>query len=204
MTHICLVFGGNGSEKDVSFSSSRSILKALTTLEFQVSELNFDENFISNISKIKPDVIFNAMHGGAGEDGTLPTILNFLKIPYTHSGRLASAVCMNKELTKQIAASLGVPVIKSFFCTKAQLLSGDFESFTKSFIKPCSEGSTVGCVIFEPAIGFSEKDIKTITNVEDNFFLVEEFYEGIEISIGVLGENAIGGVQIMPKSGPKS
>ena len=201
MKHVCLVFGGNGSETEVSFNSSRAFLKALQELECRVTELNFDENFITNIQKIKPDVVFNGMHGTWGEDGTIQTLLNFLHIPYTHAGRLASIICINKELTKQIAKSLNIPTIQSYFCTKQQLLSRDFPSFPTSFIKPVEEGSAIGSVKFEQARGLSSSDLEIIKNVSGQFFLVEEYYDGKEVTIGVLGEKVIGGIEIMPKVG---
>ena len=203
MKHVCLVFGGNGSEAEVSRTSAKGILQALKELGFRVTELEFCENFISNIQKIKPDVVYNSMHGRHGEDGVLPTILNFLRIPYTHSGKNASILGMNKEFCKQIAKSLHIPVLKSHIVLKEQLLDGSFMEFAfeKSFIKPCSEGSTVGCVKFEKSKGLSLEDKKIIENVKDNFFLIEELFIGTELTIGVLGGEAIGGVEIAPKSG---
>jgi D-alanine-D-alanine ligase len=124
MKHIALLFGGNGSESAVSFSSSRSVLASLKSIGFTVTELEFDKNFIENVQRIKPDIVFNAMHGKYGEDGTVPTILDFLQVPYTHSGRKASIIGMNKEFTKQIAKSLNISVMEGKLYTKDQLLRG--------------------------------------------------------------------------------
>ena len=200
MKHVCVVFGGNGKEREVSISSASSIVSTLKHLNYKVSELDFNENFINDITKINPDVVFNAMHGTWGEDGTLPTILNFLKIPYTHSGRKASIIAMNKEFIKQIAKSLNIKINPSYIYTKEQILTNNFKKFEKTFIKPCSEGSTVGCVrLFEKELSSEQKNI--ISSVEDNFFLVEEFFEGVEVSIAVFKNKAIGGVEIAPKNG---
>jgi D-alanine-D-alanine ligase len=199
---VCVVFGGNGAEKNVSIASSRTIIKALNNIkEYEVSYLDFDANFIDNILKIKPDVVFNAMHGTFGEDGRLPTLLNFLRIPYTHSGWEASSIGMNKAFTKQIAEGLEIPTTKSYLYHKAQILEGKFKSFPQSFLKPNSDGSTIGCIRFEGEKGLSVADLKTIKDTKSNFFLIEEFFEGIEITIGVLDGNSIGAIEIRPKEG---
>lgn len=199
--HVCLVYGGGGTEREVSILSSKAILKALLALGFKVTELDFDGDFIPNITKIKPDVVFNGMHGTYGEDGVLPTILDFLKIPYTHSGRDASIVGMNKSFAKEIAKTLGIPVLDSKIYTKNQILSGEFEVFSTSFLKPLSEGSTLGCIKFTKKDGLTEEDLSIIGSIDGNFFLIEEFCPGREVTIAILGEKVIGGVEIVPKSG---
>lgn len=199
--HICLVFGGSGIEREVSITSASYINNALLELGYKVTKLDFDENFIENITKIKPDLVFNAMHGMYGEDGTLPTLLNFLKIPYTHSGRQASIIGINKEITKQMAKSGGFSIISSNIYTKKQILEGTFKSFKKSFLKPCFEGSTLGCFAFNEETGLSQKDLQTLKSIPTDLFLIEEFYEGIEVTIAVLQEKAIGGIEIIPISG---
>lgn len=201
MKHIALLFGGNGSESAVSSSSAKTILASLKILGFKVTELPFDGDFIPNIQKIKPDIVFNAMHGKYGEDGVVPTILDFLQIPYTHSGRKASVIGINKEFTRQIAKSLGIPVIEGRLYTKEQLIKGEFEAFDESFLKPCNEGSAIGCLRFSKKNGLRDDHIKIIESIEDNFFLIEEFYQGKEITISVLEDKAIGGIEIIPKSG---
>lgn len=200
MKKVCLLYGGGTTEAEVSFSSSRSFLGALKKLNYNVCELEFSINFIQDILALKPDVVLNSMHGKYGEDGTVPAILNFLQIPYTHSGRQASIIGMNKITTKEIAKSIGIPTISSFISTKTNILKGEFERFEKSFIKPISEGSTIGCIrLFSTSLTNEEKQI--ISSSQDEFFIVEEFFEGVEISAGVLGGRSIGSVEIVPKSG---
>ncbi len=196
---ICVVFGGNGGEKDVSFSSSRAILRAIEKLGYDFCELNFDGNFLEKIVKIKPNVVFNAMHGTFGEDGCLPLLLDFLKIPYTHSGRKASIIAMNKQLTKQIAKNIGVPILKSEIYSSEQILKGEFINFGTSFVKPLEEGSTLGCFKLEG--GSLNEEQKQIVASIGGFFIVEEFFDGFDATIGIMGEKAIGGVEIRPLEG---
>jgi D-alanine-D-alanine ligase len=201
MKRVCLLFGGNGSEREVSICSSRAVLSSLLKLGYIVTELDFGENFISDIQKLNPDVVFNSMHGLFGEDGSVPLILDFLKIPYTHSGASASKIAFNKALTKNIAFSLGIPILKSNIYSKKQILSGEYEAFQNSFLKPCSQGSTIGCFKFSGSEGLKKEALENIKEVPDNFFLIEEYQEGIEVAIAILQNKAIGGVEIRPKSG---
>ncbi len=198
---VCVVFGGNGAERNVSIASSKTIISALQSLNYEVSNIDFDGDFISNILAIKPDVVFNAMHGTFGEDGRLPNLLNFLRIPYTHSGWGASTIGMNKAFTKQIAESLNISTIKSYIYHKSQILSRSFKSFPQSFLKPNDDGSTIGCIRFDGEKGLSDTDLKTIQDVKSNFFLIEEFFEGAEITVGVLNGKSIGAIEIRPKEG---
>lgn len=200
MKKICLLYGGDTTESEVSFHSSRSFLSVLKALGFDVYELEFSEKFISEVQAINPDIVLNSMHGKYGEDGVVPTILNFLHIPYTHSGRKASILGMDKITTKEIAKNLGIPTIPYHIATKKQLLEGDFKRFPKSFIKPFAEGSTIGCVkLFSESMKSEDKEI--IKKVEDDIFIIEEFFQGVEISAGVLNGKSIGSVEIAPKSG---
>jgi D-alanine-D-alanine ligase len=108
---------------------------------------------------------------------------------------------MNKEFTKQVAKSLKVPVLNSRIYSKEQILQGDFTAFPVSFLKPCSEGSTICCVKFEAGKGLSDDDKMEIAKIGEDFFLIEEFFAGFDVTIGVLAEKTIGGVEIRPKSG---
>ena len=200
MKKICLLYGGGTTEGEVSVQSSRSFLEALKKLSFTVHELEFSPNFISDIQTIKPDIVFNAMHGKYGEDGVVPTILNFLQVPYTHSGRKASVLGMDKIVVKEIAKNLDIPIVPHYIATKKQILNGDFARFPKSFIKPFAEGSTIGCIkLFEERL--TNEDKETIKKVEDDIFIIEEFFDGVEISSGILNGKSIGSVEISPKSG---
>ena len=195
MKKIVFVYGGNGSEREVSLMSKNSILEVLNKISNNVVEYDFDENAIDFLRKHKDSIVFNGMYGKWGEDGVLPTICDFLKIPYTHSGRLASSIAINKDLTKQIAKRYG-NVCESFIVSKDDILKNRLDFFPKSFVKPVSQGSSRGSFIFES--GKNNIPFEEISSCDDGFFLVEEFFDGVDFNVGVFGEGVIGHVEILP------
>lgn len=197
---ILVLKGGFSSEKEVSLESARCVEKALDSLGYRY--ISFDlingiKELITLIETEKPTLVFNALHGGWGENGSIPALLNMLQVPYTHSGVLASALAMNKHETKKIAQNLDVDVAKgelvrsSYFKTKETL---DFDAV----IKPNQEGSSVGVYILKKgeALPSNLKNEK-----EDAFFLVEEYIKGREFSVAVTDEEALGIIEIVPKTG---
>ena len=111
--HVAVLMGGFSSERPVSLSSGNSCADALEAEGYRVSRVDVDRNVGSVLSDLGPDVAFNALHGPFGEDGTIQGILEYLGVPYTHSGVLASALAMNKAQAKKIAKAAGVPVAES-------------------------------------------------------------------------------------------
>ena len=108
--HVAVLYGGFSSERPVSLSSGNSCADALEAEGYRVTRVDVDRNVASVLAELKPDVAFNALHGPFGEDGTIQGILEYLAIPYTHSGVLASALAMNKEQAKKVAKAAGIPV----------------------------------------------------------------------------------------------
>ncbi len=178
---VLVLMGGFSSEKDVSIESGKGIAKALASKGYTVVEhiLTDAYKLIDTLKAEKPDVVFNALHGNWGEDGTIPALLDLLQIPYTHSGRLASAIGMDKYITKLIAENCGIRVASSQRMT-AEEFSKNGTLFDYPYVvKPVSDGSSVGVFIVnnrEDALKVKYKDSKTE-------ILVEKYIKGRELTV---------------------
>lgn len=197
---IAVVMGGISSEREISIQSGNGVLNALLSAGYQAVpiELNDDiEAFITTLKKEKPDVVFNALHGKYGEDGCIQGVLNLMQIPYTHSGVLASAIAMNKMLTKKIAKLLGVSVAEELCVSKDDILAGK-ELKMPYVVKPNDEGSSVGLFVIH--------NNKERQKMLDNWpftgkVLMETYIPGRELSVAVLDDKPLGVIEIIPTSG---
>ncbi|MGI9363952.1 MAG: D-alanine--D-alanine ligase, partial [Rhizobiaceae bacterium] len=113
MTHVAVLLGGLSSERPVSLSSGNACADALEAEGFNVTRVDVDRDISSTLQSLKPDVVFNALHGPFGEDGTIQGVLEYLEIPYTHSGVMSSALAMDKERSKTVVRRVGVPVAEA-------------------------------------------------------------------------------------------
>jgi D-alanine-D-alanine ligase len=193
---VTVLMGGISAERDVSLDSGKACAKALSEIGFDVTSLDAKDDFIEKLIKNKPDKVFNALHGRFGEDGSIQGLLEHLKIPYTHSGILSSAIAMDKLTSKKIfkEAKISSPehqVIKTM---------EDFQSSKIGYpcvVKPNNEGSSVGVYIFnEP----KKSDGDTIVTLlkKYNFLILEKYIPGREIQVAVMGSKALGGIEIVP------
>src|SRR3712207_2387164 len=144
--HVAILYGGRSSEREVSLNSGRACCKALESQGYKVTPIDVQPDIATVLQAVAPDVVFNALHGPMGEDGTIQGLLEVLKIPYTHSGVLASALAMQKDKAKIIMAAAGVPVprglvVNRFEAAKSHVLPAPY------VIKPVSEGSSYGVII---------------------------------------------------------
>lgn len=195
--HIAVLKGGFSAEREVSLSSGAAVENAVRELGYQVSAIDVSRDLFNQLQQVKPDVVFNALHGRYGEDGSVQGILEIAGIPYTHSGVLASALAMDKPMAKKIFAHAGLRCAKGGVFTKAQMLAGDVMQ-RPYVVKPLNEGSSVGV---------------TIVQVDDDFHfdatnwpfgevvLVEQYIPGREIQVAVLDDAALGAIEIKPLSG---
>jgi D-alanine-D-alanine ligase len=191
---ILVVFGGPSSEAEVSKRTADGIFNALKKLGYKIEKLEFSYNFATDIQKIKPDVVYNAMHGAYGEDGALQGLLECLRIPYTLSGVRASAVAMDKVLTKDILLNYGVNSAKGVLLSREDILAKKYNK--PCVIKPVADGSSVGVIILKEN---DELDTKQLSN--NKSFLVEQYISGRELTVAVLDGKALGAIEIKPKSG---
>ena len=192
---VAVLMGGISSEKEISLSSGKGVEQALKRMGYSVQTIVVNEDLsllIKDLKQFKPDVVFNALHGRFGEDGCIQGILNWMKIPYTHSGVLASSIGMDKEMTRKIAEQIKVPVAKGGLKTQ--------EEFQKMplplVVKPNDEGSSIGVSLI-----LEESDRKKLKWPEGKKLLVEEYIPGRELSVAVLDGKALGTLELKPKKG---
>jgi D-alanine-D-alanine ligase len=188
---IAVLAGGRSAERDVSLSSGRGVVQALREEGFDAHAIDPGDNPGQQLFEAKPDAVFNALHGRFGEDGTVQGLLELMRIPYTHSGVLASALAMHKERTKDVYRAAGLPVVKSIVVDRHQA-AGAHLMEPPYVIKPVNEGSSVGIFIIRkgdnrpPAALGSEKWSLS------NEMMVEEFVPGRELTVSVMGANLFG------------
>ncbi len=193
---IAVLMGGRSAEREVSFSSGRGVMKALKEEGFDAIEIDPADDLPSQLRAVKPDAVFNALHGRFGEDGTVQGILEWMRLPYTHSGVLASALAMHKERTKDIYRAAGLPVVKSIVCDRR--LAGARHMMEPPYVvKPVNEGSSVGIFIIRkgdnrPPAALGAEDWNLSSEM-----MVEEFVPGRELTVSVMGEKPLCVTEIM-------
>lgn len=206
-THIAVLMGGLSAESDVSRTSGKQVANALKSLGFKTSTIEVDKHIAQTLTKVKPDIIFNALHGNYGEDGCIQGLLEILGIPYTHSGVLASALAMDKEKTKHFLWHHGIQFPKGITVFREDIIAAAAKNqdiIARPYvIKPTQEGSSVGVnlIMEDTALEFSESNLPSFHQQ----YLLEEYIPGKELSVAVLGEgshaNALGVIEIAPKAG---
>lgn len=205
--HIVVLKGGWSAEREVSLRSGAACAKALRNCGYQVTELDMQPDIAQQLAEIKPDVVFNALHGRIGEDGCVQGLLNIMNIPYTHSGVLASSLAMDKPMAKRIFAAEGIRVPAGKTLTLEQLLEG--EPMKRPYVvKPACEGSSVGVHIvlendnrpMSELVGDERKSPATIHQPPATY-LVEEYIAGREVTVAVLNDKPLGVVEVRPLSG---
>lgn len=178
---VMVLMGGFSSEKEVSIESGRGVAAALIKCGYNVTTHNLTDTrkFITALNTEKPDVVFNALHGNWGEDGTVPALLDLLQIPYTHSGVLASAVGMNKHLTKLLAEEAGVKIATGQKMTAKEFIKIAPTLELPFVVKPVSDGSSVGVFIVKKP----EDIFKIRYDDEQTELLVEKYITGHDLTV---------------------
>lgn len=178
---VMVVMGGFSSEREVSIESGKGVVKALKNKGYDVIKHNLTDakKFITALNKHKPDVVFNALHGNWGEDGTLPALLDLLQIPYTHSGMLPSSIGMNKSITKLIAEKAGIKIARGEHLTFSQYQKKASSFKLPYVVKPVSDGSSVGVFIVQ-----NKEDINKVKYDSPSAeLLIEEYISGRELTV---------------------
>jgi D-alanine-D-alanine ligase len=193
--NVALLMGGWSAEREVSLSSGKECAAALKEAGYNVHAIDVTRDLkalAAALMKPRPDVVFNALHGRGGEDGTVQGVLEILQIPYTHSGVLASAVAMNKPMAKAVFAKAGLPVAEGVVVTRQQLIHRD-PMPAPFVVKPTNEGSSVGVRIVRPNENSWREDVLEWKFAEA---LVERFIPGREITVAVMDDRALGALEI--------
>ena len=190
--------GGLSSEREVSLVSAKGIIESLEKQGYKVTAVDVDRNLAQTLSDIKPDSVFNALHGTYGEDGCVQGLLEVMNVPYTHSGVKASAIAMDKEITKRLLGQYGVLFPAGKVVTREEVLKRDVLP-RPYIVKPVAEGSSVGVVLMQA--GDAEKvDAKKLPEHCERF-LVEQYIPGRELSVAVMEGDALGVIELQPKDG---
>jgi len=196
--HVAVLMGGFSSERPVSLSSGAACADALEGVGYRVTRIDVDRNVASVLQELKPDVVFNALHGPFGEDGTIQGILEYLQIPYTHSGVLASALAMDKDQAKKVAKAGGVPVAESRVMDRHDIGS-NHPMKPPYVVKPVNEGSSFGVVIVREGQTHPPQVIGSSEWKYGDRIMVERFIEGRELTCAVMGDVALGVIEIIPQ-----
>ena len=195
--HVAVLMGGFSSERPVSLSSGNACADALEGEGYRVSRVDVGRDVGSVLGDLRPDVAFNALHGPFGEDGTIQGILEYLAIPYTHSGVLASALAMNKDKAKRIAKAAGVPVAESRVIDRKTIAS-EHSMKPPYVVKPVNEGSSFGVVIVREGQSHPPQVIASDEWRYGDIVMVERYVHGRELTCAVMGDVALGVCEIVP------
>lgn len=198
--HVAVLMGGWSSEREVSLSSGAGVIKALEELGHSVTPIDVKgslPDLVAHLVSAKLDVIFNALHGVGGEDGVIQGVLEMMRIPYTHSGVAASAIAMNKVLSRQIFKNHGIPVPLDKVITFDDLKANHPMAFPY-VVKPIGEGSSRGVSII-----YNEDDYKNAldTWTFGDQVLVEKYIPGREIQVSIINGKAMGAIELRVKDG---
>ena len=193
---VVVLMGGPSAERDVSLVSGAECAGALRRCGYDVTEVDAGRDLVERLDHIKPDVVFNALHGRWGEDGCVQGLLEWMGIPYTHSGVMASSLAMDKARTRDLYASHGLPIAEGQLVSREAVRAG--HPMTPPYVvKPYNEGSSVGVTIVP-------EHANTPAMLGDDApetLLVERFVPGRELTVAVLGDRALGVTDIVAVSG---
>ena len=197
---VAILMGGWSAEREVSLVSGAAVSNSLKTVGFQVTSIDVQRDMGALLTRLypKPDVVFNALHGRFGEDGCVQGLLDILNIPYTHSGLLASAMAMDKPMSKRLFANAGIPVADHLIVNREDVLAGNVME-PPYVIKPSNEGSSVGVHIV------SQGDNKTPFAHDawpyGDEVMVEKFIAGRELTVSVMGDRPLAVTEITTEHG---
>ena len=200
--HVAVLMGGWSNERPVSLMSGNDVADALEKLGYQVSRIDMDRNVAQVLTGLRPDVVFNALHGVPGEDGSVQGMLDLMGIPYTHSGMVTSVIAIDKELTKQCLVPAGIPMPKGTILDSESLYAAD--PLPRPYVlKPLNEGSSVGVAIVTEGSNYGNPITRDAKGPWQEFdrLLAEPFIKGRELTVAVLGDTALCVTELKPKSG---
>jgi D-alanine-D-alanine ligase len=197
---VAVVMGGSSAEREVSIQTGSGVMRALQSLGYDAQSLDYDRRFFDAIRDIAPDVVFIALHGPGGEDGHIQALLDYLGIPYQGSGVESSALAMDKHMTKKLLAAEGLPTaawdLFDLSGGTLPLLPGSLD--LPLVIKPRYEGSSAGVTIVKTHEQWTSSMLSAAKTYSQ--IMAEEFIEGRELTVGILGEEALPVIEIVPNT----
>jgi D-alanine-D-alanine ligase len=198
--HVAVLMGGWSSEREVSLNTGRECCRALESVGYQVTPIDVQPDIAGVLDAMRPDVAFNALHGRFGEDGTIQGLLEILRIPYTHSGVLASALAMQKDRAKVVMKAAGVTVPEGLVVNRFEAAKGHVMA-PPYVIKPVAEGSSVGVIIVREERAHPPQELTREDWPYGEQVLVEKYIPGREITCAVMAGRALDVIDIRPATG---
>ncbi len=193
---IAVLKGGMSSEREVSLNSAAAVSKVLTECGYEVIEIDVGKDVAEQLAFVRPDVVFNALHGTYGEDGCIQGLLEIMQIPYTHSGVMASAIAMDKPTAKILFETVGIRCAPGQVVSSQELKSGVEILNCPVVIKPTNDGSSVGVHIIDEISELANFDYQA-----EKRYLIEKFIAGRELTVGMIGDRVTEVCEIKPKDG---
>ncbi|MEA1015705.1 D-alanine--D-alanine ligase [Sphingosinicella sp. LY1275] len=200
--HVAVLMGGLSAERDVSLSSGAGVADALESLGHRVTRIDMGRDVAQKLTEANPDVVFNALHGTPGEDGTVQGMMDLMGLKYTHSGLVTSVIAIDKELTKQALVPHGIRMPGGHIVESESLYAGD--PMARPYVlKPVNEGSSVGVAIVTDEGNYGNPIGRDVEGPWQHFdrLLAEPFIRGRELTAAVLGDEALAVTELRPKSG---
>jgi len=200
--HVAVLMGGWSSERPVSLITGNGVADALERLGYRVTRLDMGRDIAARLAEVKPDVVFNALHGTPGEDGTVQGMMDLMGLKYTHSGLATSVIAIDKQLTKSALVPHGIPMPGGMVVDSEALYHAD--PLPRPYVlKPVNEGSSVGVAIVTDTANYGNpigRDVEGPWRQFDHL-LAEPFIRGRELTVAVLGDRALCVTELQPKSG---
>jgi len=200
--HVVVLMGGWSAERAVSLSSGGDVAKALESLGHRVTRIDMDRDVAERLREAAPDVVFNALHGTPGEDGTVQGMMDLMGLKYTHSGVETSVIAIDKELTKMVLVPLGIRMPVGTMVESESLYEAD--PMARPYVlKPVNEGSSVGVAIVAQGCNYGDPIGRESEGPWRHFerLLAEPFIRGRELTVAVLGDEALAVTELQVKSG---
>ena len=200
--HVAVLMGGWSAEREVSLVSGEGVAKACEALGHRVTRIDMDRDVALRLHEARADVVFNALHGSPGEDGTIQGMLDLMGITYTHSGLATSVIAIDKQLTKNELVPHGIRMPGGQIVKSASLFEAD--PMPRPYVvKPVNEGSSVGVAIVTEAGNYGNPIGRDVEGPWAHFdeLLAEPFIKGRELTTAVVGDRALGVTELKPKSG---
>jgi D-alanine-D-alanine ligase len=200
--HVAVLMGGWSNERPVSLMSGEGVADALERVGYRVTRIDMDRNVAACLAEVKPDVVFNALHGTPGEDGTIQGLMDIMGLKYTHSGLTTSVIAIDKVLTKQSLVPHGIRMPGGHIVKSESLFMSD--PLPRPYVvKPVNEGSSVGVAIVTQSGNYGDPIGREVEGPWLHFdeLLAEPYIRGRELTVAVLGDRALTVTELQPKSG---
>ncbi len=200
--HVAVLMGGWSAERPVSLVTGKGVAEALERVGYRVTSIDMERDIAVRLADLKPDIVFNALHGTPGEDGTVQGMLDIMGLPYTHSGLATSVIAIDKQLTKAALTPHGIRMPGGHVVKSASLYVSD--PLPRPYVvKPVNEGSSVGVAIVTKESNYGDPIGRDVAGPWQQFdeLLAEPFIRGRELTVAVLGDQALAVTELQPKTG---